>query len=168
MNDQPITKKIKARLQRYTAMLRDIDNQLERLDRMEATMTAPPGPDLSGMPRGSGTPTDRTGMMVIRKIELEEKIKRTLKKERAENAAIEAMIEQLEKPDERAVIRLRYFDRAEWDGITSVLFGDRPDYVDRLESYQNRTYKMHGRALLELAAVLDAEEVKGTKRQEKE
>lgn len=107
-------------------------------------------------------------MMVIRKIELEEKIKRTLKKERAENAAIEAMIEQLEKPDERAVIRLRYFDRAEWDGITSVLFGDRPDYVDRLESYQNRTYKMHGRALLELAAVLDAEEVKGTKRQEKE
>lgn len=168
MNDQPITKKIKARLQRYTAMLRDIDNQLERLDRMESTMTSASSSNLSGMPKSPGVKTDRTAMLVIRKMELEEKIKRTVKKERAENAAIEAMIEQLEKPDERAVVRLRYFDRAEWDGITSVLFGDRPDYIDRLESYQNRTYKMHGRALLELAAVLDAEEVKGTKRQEKE
>ena len=31
---------------------------------------------------------------------------------------------------------------------------DRP-YVDRVDAYQNRTYKIHGRALLNLAAVLD-------------
>lgn len=168
MNDQPITKKIKARLQRYTAMLRDIDNQIERLDRMESTMTSASSSNLSGMPKSPGVKTDRTAILVIHKMELEEKIKRTVKKERAENAAIEAMIEKLEKPDERAVIRLRYFDRAEWDGITSVLFGDREDYIDRLDSYQNRTYKMHGRALLELAAILEAEEVNGTKEQQKE
>ncbi len=157
MND-PITKKIKARLQRYTAMLRDIDNQLERLDRMESTMTSPPGPDLSGMPRGSGTPTDRTGMMVIRKLELEEKVKATIEKERAENAAIEVMIDRLDKPDERAIIRLRYFDRAEWDEITSVLFGDRTDYVDKLDTYQKRTFRLHGSALLALAKVAEEDD----------
>lgn len=152
----PITKKIKARLQRYLAMLRDIDNQLERLDRMESTTTSPPGPDLSGMPRGSGTPTDRTSMMVIRKAELEEKIRRSVEKERAENAAIEQLIEQLQKPDERAVIRLRYFDRAEWDEVTSILFGDRADYLEKLEAYQKRTFRLHGSALLALAAVSEA------------
>ena len=72
MSDKPITQKIKDRLADYTAMLRDIDNQIERLDRMTLTMAAPPGPDMTGMPRGSGTPTDRTGMMVARKLELEE------------------------------------------------------------------------------------------------
>ena len=151
MNDQPITKKIKARLQHYLAMLRDIDNQIERLDRMESTMTSPAGPDLTGMPRGSGTPTDRTGMMVIRKIELEDKIKASIKKERAENEAIEVMIEQLEKPDERAVLRLHYFDRAEWDEVTSVLYGDRADFVEKLEAYQKRTFRLHGSALLAIA-----------------
>ena len=155
MSEKPITQRIKDRLAAYTAMLRDIDNQLERLDRMEMTMASPPGPDLTGMPRGSGTPSDRTGMMVLRKMELEEQIEERLAEEREERAALEAMIRQVENPDERAVLRLRYFDRADWDGICAVLFSDRQDYLERIDSYQNRTYKIHGRALLNLAAVLD-------------
>ncbi|WP_287827071.1 hypothetical protein [Oscillibacter sp.] len=65
MTDQPKTKQVKDLLRRYTAMLRNIDNQYARLDRLAVKMEAPPGPDLTGMPRGQGTPTDRTGMMVI-------------------------------------------------------------------------------------------------------
>ena len=144
MSEKPITQRIKDRLAAYTAMLRDIDNQLERLDRMEMTM-----------PRGSGTPSDRTGMMVERKMELEEQIDRLKAEEKQERNAIEGLILQLSDPDERAVIRLRYFDRADWESTCGVLFGDRRDYVDRVDAYQNRTYKIHGRALLNLAAVLD-------------
>lgn len=168
MSEKPITQRIKDRLAAYTAMLRDIDNQLERLDRMEMTMASPPGPDLTGMPRGSGTPSDRTGMMVLRKMELEEQIKECLAEEREERAALEAMIRQVENPDERAVLRLRYFDRADWDGICAVLFSDRQDYLERIDSYQNRTYKAHGRALLRMAEILketEAPAVKGSKRQ---
>ena len=40
MSEKPITQRIKDRLAAYTAMLRDIDNQLERLDRMEMTMAS--------------------------------------------------------------------------------------------------------------------------------
>lgn len=155
MSDKPITQKIKDRLADYTAMLRDIDNQIERLDRMAMTMTAPPGPDMTGMPRGSGTPTDRTGMMVARKLELEEQIKESIAEERRENAAIERMIRKLDHPDERAVIRLRYFDRAGWDEIAGALFGDRQDYLDKEETYQKRTFRLHGRALLTLAKVAE-------------
>lgn len=155
MSEKPITQRIKDRLAAYTAMLKDIDNQLERLDRMEMTMASPPGPDLTGMPRGSGTPSDRTGMMVERKMELEEQIDRLKAEEKKERNAIEGLILQLSDPDERAVIRLRYFDRADWESTCGVLFGDRRDYVDRVDAYQNRTYKIHGRALLNLAAVLD-------------
>nr|UVY64828.1 MAG: Protein of unknown function (DUF722) [Bacteriophage sp.] len=168
MSEKPITQRIKDRLAAYTAMLRDVDNQLERLGRMEISMAAPPGPDMTGMPRGSGTPTDRTGMMVLRKMELEEQIEERLAEEREERAALEAMIRQVENPDERAVLRLRYFDRADWDGICAVLFSDRQDYLERIDSYQNRTYKAHGRALLRMAEILketEASAVKGSKRQ---
>ena len=116
MSDKPITHDIKERLGKYTRLLREIDNQYERLGRMEISMAAPPGPDMTGMPRGSGTPTDRTGMMVLRKMELEEQIEERLAEEREERAALEAMIRQVENPDERAVLRLRYFDRADWTG----------------------------------------------------
>ena len=168
MSDKPITHDIKERLGKYTRLLREIDNQYERLGRMEISMAAPPGPDMTGMPRGSGTPTDRTGMMVLRKMELEEQIEERLAEEREERAALEAMIRQVENPDERAVLRLRYFDRADWDGICAVLFSDRQDYLERIDSYQNRTYKAHGCALLRMAEILketEASAVKGSKRQ---
>lgn len=168
MSDKPITHDIKERLGKYTRLLREIDNQYERLGRMEISMAAPPGPDMTGMPRGSGTPTDCTGMMVLRKMELEEQIEERLAEEREERAALEAMIRQVENPDERAVLRLRYFDRADWDGICAVLFSDRQDYLERIDSYQNRTYKAHGRALLRMAEILketEASAVKGSKRQ---
>ena len=154
MNPKDAVNDIKERLGEYTRLLREIDNQYERLGLMEMTMAAPPGPSMTGMPRGSGTPSDRTSLMVMRKMELEEQIEERLAEEREERAALEAMIRQVENPDERAVLRLRYFDRADWDGICAVLFSDRQDYLDRLDSYQNRTYKAHGRALLRLAEIL--------------
>lgn len=153
MSEKPITQRIKDRLAAYTAMLRDIDNQLERLDRMEMTMASPPGPDLTGMPRGSGTPSDRTGMMVERKMELEEQIDRIKAEEKQERNAIEGLILQLSDPDERAVIRLRYFDRAEWPDVTFALYGNRPDFTDKADAYQRRMYRVHGRALLSLAEI---------------
>ena len=154
MNQKDAVNDIKERLGKYTRLLREIDNQYERLGRMEISMAAPPGPDMTGMPRGSGTPTDRTGMMVERKMELEEQIDRLKAEEKQERNAIEDLILQLSDPDERAVIRLRYFDRADWDGICAVLFSDRQDYLERIDSYQNRTYKAHGRALLRMAEIL--------------
>lgn len=154
MNQKDAVNDIKERLGEYTRLLREIDNQYERLGLMEMTMAAPPGLSMTGMPRGSGTPSDRTGLMVMRKMELEEQIEERLAEEREERAALEAMIRQVENPDERAVLRLRYFDRADWDRICAVLFSDRQDYLERIDSYQNRTYKAHGRALLRMAEIL--------------
>ena len=46
--------------------------------------------------------------------------------EKQERNAIEGLILQLSDPDERAVIRLRYFDRADWDGICACLLYTSP------------------------------------------
>ena len=162
---EPKTRKIKERLLAYTALLREIDNQQERLDRMESNMGVLPGPDMSGMPRPKGGVSDRVSVAVVRKVALEEKIAEVVAIEREENAALEELIGQLADPDERAVIRLKYFDRVEWPDIVFVLFGGHTDLNDRFESYQNRVYKIHGRALLNLADILEKANaaVKGSK-----
>ena len=104
MNDQPKTKRIKERLHRYTALLRDIDNQRERLDRMEATIGSPSGPDLSGMPRPQGGVSNPVAAAVEKKMELEAKIRQKEAEEKAERRAIEAMTELMDDPDERLTI----------------------------------------------------------------
>ena len=98
MNDQPKTKRIKERLHRYTALLRDIDNQRERLDRMEATIGSPSGPDLSGMPRPQGGVSNPVAAAVEKKMELEAKIRQKEAEEKAERRAIEAMTELMDDP----------------------------------------------------------------------
>jgi hypothetical protein len=146
---QPQT--IKERLKGYTAMLREIDNQIERLERMESTMTSASSSNLSGMPKSPGVKTDRTAMIVIRKMELEGTIKEAIEAERTERAAIELLLQQVKKPDERAVIRLRYFDRAGWPEICGILFGEADDFEDATENYMRKTFRLHGTALISLA-----------------
>ena len=158
MNDIA-TKKIKERLKRYTDLLREIDNQRERLNIMEAISGTPSGPDLSGMPRPQGGISNPTAAAVERKMELEEKIRRKEAEEKAERMAIENMTERMDNPDARLTIQLKYIDRVEWPDVTFALFGNRADYLSKVEYYQNKTYKIHGRALLNLAKILEETEV---------
>jgi hypothetical protein len=90
---------------------------------------------------------------VARKIELEETIKKAIEEERKEREAIEIMVQQIKKPDERAVIRLRYFDRAEWPEICKILFGESEDFDVNTDNYMRKTFRIHVTALISLAEV---------------
>lgn len=155
---------IKERLKEYTAMLREIDNQIERLERMEELMTSPTGPNLTGMPRASGNTSDKMAMQVAKKVDLEETIKKAINKERKEHEALENMVQNIKKPDERAVIRLRYFDRAQWPDICKLLFAETEDFDKNMENYMRKTFRVHGTALISLSE--EAGETKGTNTKE--
>ena len=128
-------------------------NRRERLDRMEATIGSPSGPDLSGMPRPQGGVSNPVAAAVEKKMELEAKIRQKEAEEKAERRAIEAMTELMDDPDERLTIQLKYLDRAEWPDVTFALYGNRPDFADKADAYQRRMYRVHGRALLSLAEI---------------
>lgn len=44
-------------------------------------------------------------------------------------------INGIKKDEVRAMLRETYFDRADWESTCGVLFGDRRDYVDRVDAY---------------------------------
>lgn len=146
MSKEPITKE---RLKRYIRIRQEVENQLERLERMEATLCSPSSTNLSGMPHGSFA-VDRMAIAVSRKIELEETIKAGLEKECQEVKELEEGVQLLEEPNERQVIRMRYFDGLTWLEICEALFGKKKDYSERAETYERRTYKIHGTALVHI------------------
>lgn len=151
MAEEPITKQIKERLRKYTAKLRDIDNQIRRLEAMESAMTSPKSQRLDGMPHSGSAVGDRMAELIGRKEELEERIREKIAEERHERRKLETIVAEIDSPDEQAVIQLKYFDRLGWSDVAATLFGDHEDYEERVDVYMKRVFRIHGTALVKLA-----------------
>lgn len=147
------TDAIKAKLERYKAMPRRIDNLIERLEALDASMGAPSTPNLTGLPSGGGDGTSKTERDVLRKLELEERIRDMIQAERKIREELEALIDLMENPDEQTIIEMRYLDGARWWAISAALFGEEPDYDAYEKRYLKRTFKIHGSALQALARI---------------
>lgn len=148
---QKETDAIKQKLESYATLQRKIDNQIERLENLNATMGSPSTPNLTGLPSGGGDGTSKIERQVAKKDELEKKIRRMIMEERQLRKELEQLIETLKNPDEQTVIEMRYIDRAKWWTVCAALYSTEPDYNEKADKYLKRTLKLHGSALQALA-----------------
>lgn len=145
------TDAIKQKLDSYATLQRKIDNQIERLENLNATMGSPSTPNLTGLPSGDGDGTSKIERQVAKKDELEKKIRRMIMEERQLRKELEQLIETLKNPDEQTVIEMRYIDRTKWWTVCAALYSTEPDYNEKADKYLKRTFKLHGSALQALA-----------------
>ena len=136
----------------------------EELEFAEQSYGDVKSPNSDGMPKRPGDPR-RSPMVeaVIRKMELEERVKKKEAEIAADWAELEPFIEQLQ-PIETLVMNLRYYYGAEWEDVCFNLYGKRRDYTIEVDRYMNRTFKIHGRALLTLSSLMEGNdgELRGT------
>lgn len=142
---------VKARLLGYRDMVKEIEANSERLERLKTKMYGVGAQNITDMPRAPSHEDDRIADLVQDKTELEEEIRSTIEKKQAEKRALERIIKHLRRSEERSVIRIRYFDCASWNEVVDVMFGDQPDLLDKEENYLRRVYKLHGQALYSMA-----------------
>lgn len=138
-------------LNEYLETEKEIDSNIERLEHLVAKMTGTSAQVLTGMPRASSSSTDRMAEMVANKTELEEEIRAAVSLQSIKRQKIEGILRKLSKVEERSVIRMRYFDRAEWKEVQEMLFGSKPDFEDRYDTYERRMHKYHRSALENIA-----------------
>lgn len=150
------TDAIKALLESYPKLQKRIDNTERRIECLDLSMGAPSTPNYSGMPSGSQNGSSKQERDVIRKEELEEKLRDMYAEENRLREEIEGMIELMEKPDEQTVIEMHYLDGAKWRVISLALYGEREDYDEHEQRYLKRTFKVHGSALQSLARIYAA------------
>lgn len=154
------TDAVKYRLIEYREREKDIDSQTERLDRLEMKILSVGSPTLSDMPKSPSLPQDRTTALIADKIDLENDIRQAIAAQRREKEAIEVILRKLRHSEERAVIRMRYFDGASWNDVVDMLFGGKDDFLGKEDTYLRRTHKIHGSALLNMAIIIQGGNLK--------
>lgn len=146
---------VKQRLIDLRDLRREIENQSERLERLETKLVGVGAQALTDMPKSPSQSNDRISDLMQQKFDLEEDIRATLEHRRRERMFFEKIIRRLKRSDERAVIRSRYFDGASWGDVVDLLYGDEEDLLEREDMYRKRVFKLHGRALLSMAQYIE-------------
>lgn len=149
------TSPTKERLNAHRDLLEKLAALKQELEFAELQYGDVRSPNYDGMPHGKPDPR-RSPMVetVIRKIELEERVARKEAEIAEDWKKLEPFVEQL-KPIETLVINLRYYYGGEWEEVCFQIYGKRKDYTIEVDRYMNRTFKIHGRALLTLSALME-------------
>lgn len=142
---------MRKRLSAYRTLNEEIDNEIERLDRMQMKATSVGGSNFTGMPKAPSPVYDRMADAVARIIDLETEIKELVKQRDDERKSIEALVKLLDKAGERAIIRSRYLDLEDWEDVLFVLFGGKSDFDDKYDEYKQRMFRWHRSAITNLA-----------------
>lgn len=142
---------IKRRLADYSELEKDIQNQLERLERLSAKMYGLSSPALTGMPSSGSKSVDKLTYLVSKRDELQSSIDDKIRRRDSDRLYLQNLVNGLSKADERAVIELRYFDGEKWSDVNSIIFGTKDDFDEKEDSYLRRTHMMHGDALIQMA-----------------
>ena len=141
------------RLQHYRHLEREIDNAISRLEWLQIKATSPPCANLSGTPRKALSTGDTLSYRVSHIVDLETEIMQLIEKRDEERRFIESVVKQLEKPDERAVIRLKYIDGVDWNEIIMLLYGHSDDFDLNTDRYKQRVYRLHRTAIEKLSEI---------------
>ena len=142
---------MRRRLNEYRLLNKEIDNEIERLERLQMKAYSPSSPNLTGMPKAPSSTFDRLAYAASKIADLEDEISALMRERDQERKDIEELVKLLDKPDERAVIRLRYLDSEEWDDIIVVLFGYKEDYDEKFDNYKQRVFRLHSSAVMKLS-----------------
>lgn len=145
------TDNIKARLNAHRALLEELAALKAELQFARQKYGDIRSAGLSSTGKSGGPNTDKIANQVIAKMQLEERVLKKQEEINCDEAELSPLLDCL-KPAERLLISLRYFYGGGWQEVCKGLYGGRQDFDEELNVYMNRVFKMHGRALLALAA----------------
>ena len=156
---RPSTDEIKKRLSQYSAIRVELDILVDRLEHLKSEETMPGMRPSSGSKPTGGT-GDRQERSIIRRMEFEERHSEEIAAKQAELRYIEDAIKAVEDPMERMVLRIRYTESENtkpmpWRAVAMAIYKDDSD------SKMLAIYRLHGKALNSLQAIMLWEQIIG-------
>ena len=101
-------------------------------------------------------PVEKTESITQRRARasIQDTLGQLLEQENQEYEALVKIINALPQVEQRQVLLARYMDGQSWPKIAQVIFGTRKDFQEKIQSYERRTYRIHGNALANANKIL--------------
>lgn len=131
----------------------ELEDELRRYELMNGVSFYRSPANNDGMPRASGGISDPTSDAVIKPLDWNRLIEKLEELIREEEAEIEAVLALLPKAKQKTVIRIKYYQRYDWDDVALFMYGDMRDYARNSEKYKTKAQKVHGTALANMRRV---------------
>lgn len=125
----------KLKLKAYTDLLEENDLEIKRLE----ALTELEKPGVSQQARAK---------------ELRERLPEAIREEQARGAELRELVDLIEGPKRREILRLRYFDLLPWQKVCEAVFGDRDDFDRNWRMYQRQTFRIHVGAIEQLDSLI--------------
>lgn len=138
-------------LRAYVRCEAEIDDLLEKLRTLRASVTSISAQEITDMPKAASAAKDTLAEYMVRVEELERRINEKIAAHQLGKKAIEGVLEKMESPKQRRIIKFRYLDGLEWSDVIYQCYHDKKDYTEKIKAYSKRVYRDHDRALLEMA-----------------
>ncbi len=149
--------KVKTWLQHYGDLQREIENEIQLYETIEARTSGPRSSHLDGLPHGNGFSGDSLGGAVGYLDDIRRRIAKLQNDATEARHKIESYVQQIHGrggADMRGCVRFRYLLCLPWADVNNALWGAKVDYLDKEDSYLRRTMKIHGDALQFLADIV--------------
>ena len=143
-------------LKKHMNHRQELKNEQERYEIVESR-SSPRCKQIDGMPHSAGVSRDAGYIRVtFDKIEIEQKINELNEVIKEEYEIINPIIEKLEEPDEKSIMKMRYFNCMEWSDIREIKYSKRRDYFENMDKYKDKVFKIHGSALKHMKEIQEA------------
>ena len=151
---------VKDWLKAYRANEDYIDKQLERLRTLKARMMSVGAQRLTDMPKPPSGSKDILSDYVIQVESLELSIQRNVETQETCRKVLVGMIDELEKAEEKVVIRDRYLYGMEWSDVLYDLCRMDKKAEQNMDSCKRQMYRAHEYALIKMAKGWNSSEKK--------
>lgn len=143
-------------LKKHMIHREELRNEQERYALLESKCI-PGSKQMDGMPHAPSGSKDAGYINdTFEKMEVEKKIAELNEIIREEYHVINRVVEKLQDPDEKNVLKLRYFNCLEWLDIRDVMFSKRRDYSENMDKYKDKMFKIHGAAIKHIKEIQEA------------
>ena len=144
---------MRKRLEAYVDTRNELEMQALRLDQKRQQVGDIKSPKYEPTAAASSTPGNPVARDVIALERLEERVAELTAQERSEHEALELIISRVTNAQQRALLRMRYFDLMEWPDIAFSFYGDSIDYITEEREYVTKCYRLHTRAVSSMCSV---------------
>ena len=147
---------VRQMLMDYRLLSEEFGYEIDRIERLNDRLLSLGGSTINDMPRAPSPTYDKKDELITLKMEAEERLNGLKPRMDTARCQIEKMVCCLKSPPEKTLIRSFYLDHMDWDGVLDILFGDKPDFIGKEDSYKRSMRRIHANAIFDLANLYEA------------